>query len=280
MGHDGVMTDPQVLMDIARELAAETAQLIIEGRPRAAISATKSSPIDIVTQMDLAAETHLRTRLAELRPDDAILGEEGGTVPGTSGITWVLDPIDGTVNYLYGLPFFAVSVAAVAGEPTPLTWEPLAGAVHDGTGVSWSAFRGGGAFRDGQPLIRTDSPGLDGALLGTGFQYVSERRERQGAIVAQLLGQVRDIRRLGAAAVDLCLVAAGQLDAFYEHGLNAWDFAAGALIASEAGVRVAGIDGGPATERLTIAAMPALWDELSEAIIAAGGDHTWDAPSR
>lgn len=273
------MTDPRMLMHIARTLAAETADLIISGRPEATVSAVKSSPIDIVTQMDVAAEAHLRARLAALRPDDAILGEEGAPTPGTSGITWVLDPIDGTVNYLYGLPYFAVSVAAVAGEPTPLTWEPLAGAVHDGTGVSWSAFADGGAFRDGEPLKRTTSPRFDGALLGTGFQYVAERRVRQGQIVAQLLGQVRDIRRLGAAAVDLCLVAAGQLDAFYEHGLNAWDFAAGALIASEAGVRVAGIDGGPATEQLTIAAMPALWDDLRDAIIAAGGDHTWDAPS-
>ena len=266
-------------MDIARELAAETGQLIAQGRSQAEVSATKSSPIDIVTQMDVAAEAHLRERLAQLRPDDAILGEEGDTKAGTSGITWVLDPIDGTVNYLYGLPFFAVSVAAVQGEPTPLTWEALAGAVHDGTGATWSAYRGGGAFRDSQPLKRTTTPALDGALLGTGFQYQATRRERQGEIVAKLLGQVRDIRRLGAAAVDLCLVAAGQLDAFYEHGLNAWDFAAGALVASEAGVRVAGIDGGPATERLTIAAMPELWEELADAIIGAGGDRTWDAPS-
>lgn len=275
-----VMTDPRILMDIARTLAEETAHLIIEGRSQAAVSATKSSPIDIVTHMDVAAESHLRDRLSQLRPDDAILGEEGDHTPGTSGITWVLDPIDGTVNYLYGLPFFAVSVAAVTGEPVPQAWKPLAGAVHDGTGVSWSAFADGGAFCDGQPLVRTATPTLDGALVGTGFQYVAERRERQGQIIAQLLGQVRDIRRLGAAAVDLCLVAAGQLDAFYEHGLNSWDFAAGALIASEAGVKVAGIDGGPATERLTIAAMPELWTPLHDAIIAAGGDRTWGAPSR
>lgn len=273
------MTDAHALMIIARELAAETAALIIAGRSQASVSATKSSPIDIVTQMDVAAEEHLRNRLAQLRPDDAILGEEGDTKPGTSGITWVLDPIDGTVNYLYGLPFFAVSVAAVAGEPTPRSWQPLAGAVHDGTGTAWSAFADGGAFRNGEPLTRELTPSLDGALLGTGFQYVAERRKRQGEIVAAMLGQVRDIRRLGAAAVDLCLVAAGQLDGFYEHGLNPWDFAAGALIATEAGVKVAGIDGGAPTERLTVAAMPALWSDLTDAIIAAGGDRTWDAPS-
>lgn len=268
-----------MLMDIARTLAAETADLITAGRDQAAVAGVKSSPIDIVTQMDLAAEAHIRQRLSELRPHDAILGEEGEATTGTSGITWVVDPIDGTVNYVYGLPYFAVSLAAVAGEPTPRAWKALAGAVHDGTGVSWSAFADGGAFRDGTPLVRTTTPPLDGALLGTGFQYIAERRVRQGQILAQLLGQVRDIRRLGAAAVDLCLVAAGQLDGFYEHGLNAWDFAAGALIASEAGVKVAGIDGGPATERLTIAAMPQLWQSLADAIIAAGGDVTWDAPT-
>lgn len=273
------MTDPQTLMTIARQLAAEAGDLIVAGRPHASVSMTKTSSIDIVTQMDVAAEELLRQRLSELRPDDAILGEEGADVEGTSGITWVLDPIDGTVNYLYGLPHFAVSVAAVAGDPTPQTWEPLAGAVRDGTGVMWSAFQGGGAFRDEMKLSRTTTPPLHEALVGTGFQYVAENRRRQGEIVASLLGEVRDIRRLGAAAVDLCLVAGGQLDAFYEHGLNAWDFAAGALIASEAGVKVAGIGGGPASERLIIAAMPDLWDALHDALLEAGADVTWNAPS-
>ncbi len=278
VGHHGAMTGANELMDIARVLAVEAGELIEAGRPQAAISSTKSSPIDIVTQMDTAAEDLLRRRIGQLRPDDAILGEEGDDVAGTSGITWVLDPIDGTVNYLYGLPHFAVSVAAVTGEPTPRAWQPLAGAVRDGSGVMWSAARGAGAFKDGEPLVRTATPTLESALLGTGFQYVAERRERQGEILAQLLGKVRDVRRLGAAAVDLCLVAAGQLDAFYEHGLNAWDFAAGALIASEAGVKVAGIDGFAPTERLVIAAMPALWNELQEALIKAGADVTWTTP--
>ncbi|MDN4481589.1 inositol monophosphatase family protein [Demequina muriae] len=272
------MTTPDALMHVARALAQETATLIIDGRSEAEVAATKSSPIDIVTQMDLKAERLLRDRLAELRPHDAILGEEGDDVPGTSGITWVLDPIDGTVNYLYGLPHFAVSVAAVSGDPTPQTWTPLAGAVCDGSGVMWSASRGGGAWRNAQPLLRTAAPSLDGTLLGTGFQYVAEQRVRQGEIVTGMLGRVRDIRRLGVAAVDLCLVAAGHLDAYYEHGLHPWDFAAAALIAQEAGVRVAGIDGGPPDGRLTIAAMPAVWDELAEALIEAGADRSWGAP--
>ncbi len=269
------MTTPDELMRIARDLASEAAALIIDGRARAEVSSTKSSPIDIVTQMDVGAEQLLRERLGQLRPHDAILGEEGEDVAGTSGITWVLDPIDGTVNYLYGLPHFAVSVAAVEGEPTPERWTALAGAVHDGSGASWSAARGGGAWRNGQPLRRQFAPELSGTLLATGFQYVAERRARQGQIVAAMLSQVRDIRRLGAASVDLCLVAAGQLDAYYEHGLRPWDFAAAALIAQEAGVRVAGIDGGAADERLLIAAMPDTWEPLRSALVDAGAATTW-----
>lgn len=265
-------------MEVARALASETAQLIAQGRGAAHVHATKSSSIDIVTQMDLAAERHLRERLAALRPDDAILGEEGEDTPGTSGVTWILDPIDGTVNYLYGLPHYAVSVAAVTGPPRPREWTAQAGAVADGTGVLWSAARGGGAYKDGEPLHREGAPPLDQTLLATGFQYVAERRERQGEILAAMIGQVRDIRRLGAAAVDLCLVAAGTIDAYYEHGLRPWDFAAAALIAQEAGVRVAGIDGSAADERLLVAAPPQSWDALAQALLTAGADRTWDAP--
>ncbi|WP_297081487.1 inositol monophosphatase family protein [uncultured Demequina sp.] len=272
------MDTPQELLAIARVLAVETAALIRDGRSGARVERSKSSDIDIVTQMDLAAESHLRSRLSQLRPHDAILGEEGEDTPGTSGVTWVLDPIDGTVNYLYGLPHYAVSVAAVTGDPTPRSWTVQAGAVADGSGTLWSACRGGGAWRGDEPLRRLDSPRLSSTLLATGFQYVAERRRRQGQIVAAMLEQVRDIRRLGAAAVDLCLVAAGELDAYYEHGLHPWDFAAGALIAQEAGLRVAGIDGGPADERLTIAAPPDLWPPLRDALVDAGARDTWDAP--
>jgi len=249
--------------------------LISKGRADAHVTATKSSHIDIVTQMDIAAERLLRERLASLRPNDSILGEEGNDVHGTSGITWVLDPIDGTVNYLYGLPHYGVSVAAVTGGADPRTWTALAGAVYDGSGVLWSAARGHGAWRDEVLLKRTEAPVLDATLLATGFQYVAERRLTQGRIVAQMLGSVRDIRRLGAASIDLCLVAAGQIDAYYEHGLKPWDHAAGALIAAEAGVKVAGIDGGPADGRLLIAAMPGTWDALRDALDKAGARDPW-----
>ena len=271
------MTDALELLAVARRLATEAGEFIINGRANAAVTATKSSSMDIVTQMDIASERLLRDRIATLRPDDGILGEEGGDKVGTSGITWVLDPIDGTVNYLYGLPHFAVSVAAVSGPPVSHAWTPVAGAVYDGAGTLWSAAAGQGAWRGDRPLRREGSPALSGTLLGTGFQYLAEWRAIQGGIVAQLLPRVRDIRRLGAAAVDLCLVAAGDLDAYYEHRLNAWDFAAGALIASEAGVRVAGIDGGPPDEHLTIAAMPDAWDELRDALVEAGARNPFDA---
>ena len=272
------MPDAVELMTLAARLAREAGALIISGRASAAVAATKSSDIDIVTQMDIAAEQLLRSRLAELRPDDAILGEEGDDSPGTSGITWVLDPIDGTVNYLYGIPHFAVSVAAVTGDVRGGEWTRVAGAVFDGSGVEWTAALGHGAFRDGVTLLRTEAAPLAWTLLATGFQYVASRRTAQGAIVTHMLGRVRDIRRLGAASVDLCLVAAGTIDAYYEHGLHPWDFAAGALIASEAGVRVAGIDGGDPDSHLTIAAMPAVWDELRDALVEAGARHPWDTP--
>lgn len=278
--HDGRMTDAELvteLLAVARGLAVEAGQFIAEGRRGAHVTATKSSGVDIVTQMDLASERLLRERISQLRPDDGVLGEEGDDIPGTSGVTWVLDPIDGTVNYLYGLPSYAVSVAAVTGPPRTHEWTALAGAVFDGAGRLWSAGLGQGASVDGEPLRRTDAAPLSETLLGTGFQYVAARRSIQGAIVAAMLPQVRDIRRLGAAAVDLCLVAAGHLDAYYEHGLNAWDLAAGALIASEAGVRVAGIDGGAPDEHLTIAAHPDVWEQLRDALVSAGADHRFDA---
>lgn len=263
------------LLEIARTLARETGEQVVRSRHSAQVSTTKSSAVDVVTQNDVAAERLLRARIAELRPHDGVLGEEGDDLVGTSGVTWVLDPIDGTVNYLYGLPHYGVSVAVVSGPPEPALWRPLAGAVYDGSGVLWSAAQGMGATRDDEPLLRDDAPPLPGTLLATGFQYIASRRVRQGQIATRMLGQVRDIRRLGASSIDLCLVAAGQIDAYYEHGLNAWDFAAGALIASEAGVRVAGIDGGPATERLLIAAFPSTWDALRDALVEAGADDTW-----
>jgi len=266
------------LMEVAATVATETCEIITAGRAHATIAGTKSAAVDIVTQMDLAAEAHVASRLATLRPGDGMLGEEGARAAGTSGVTWIVDPIDGTVNYLYGLPHFAVSIAAVMGPPIPGQWTALAGAIVDGSGNVWQAGKGRGAWRNEERLWRDGGTPLAGTLLGTGFQYVAERRAIQGQIVAELLPQVRDMRRLGSCSVDLCLVAAGDIDAYYEHGLKPWDYAAGALLCTEAGVRVGDADGGEPTPDLLIAAMEETWGPLRDAIVAAGGRRPWDTP--
>lgn len=200
--------------------------------------AAKSTPTDPVTLADTESEELIRSRLGELRPGDAILGEEeGGSVEVPSGVRWVVDPIDGTVNFLYGIPAYAVSVAA------QVHGRSVAGAVVDvARGVLYSATLGGGAWMhaDGvrTPLRANGVDRLDMALVATGFGYAAQRRRAQGAIVAALLPRVRDVRRIGAAALDLCMVASGAVDAHFEHGLSPWDWAAGGLIAAEAGAVV------------------------------------------
>jgi len=242
------------------------------------VSATKSSAQDVVTAMDLASEALLRARLAELRPDDAVLGEEEAFHPGTSGITWVVDPIDGTVNYLYGHSPYAVSVAAVRGPdptvaPDPATWTALAGCVFSPEdGRSFTAGLGLGATLDGRPLrVNPPRPLID-SLVGTGFGYVASRRRVQGRIVAELLPRVRDIRRAGCASLDLCALAAGGLDLYYERGLQPWDLAAGALIAQEAGAQVTGLRGGQAQEAMTVAGVPGAFEEMRSLLEELGAD--------
>ena len=244
-----------MLMELAARLARAAGDLVLEGRPETvAVAATKSSPVDVVTAMDLASEALLRSLLAEHRPDDAILGEEGEYHAGSSGLTWVLDPIDGTVNYLYGIPAYAVSVAVVAGGPDPATWTAIAGAVHAVTdGRTFTAGRGLGAFLDGARLEVNAARSLASSLVGTGFSYSLDRRTEQGQLVAEVLPLVRDIRRIGAASLDLCSIATGGLDLYYERGLKPWDLAAGALVAAEAGAVVIGLHGAPADERMLVA---------------------------
>jgi myo-inositol-1(or 4)-monophosphatase len=245
------------LMEVAQEAARAAGDLILAGRrERVEVHATKTSPQDVVTAMDLAAEDLLRQMLSARRPHDGILGEEHGFTPGTSGITWVLDPIDGTVNYLYGLPGYAVLVAAVVDEgvPDPATWTVLASCVHaPQLGRTWTAARGVGAWRDGEQLQVEASESLAQSLLGTGFGYREEVRADQGRVIAQLLPAVRDIRRQGSAGLDLCLVADGSLDLYFERGLNPWDLAAGQLVAAEAGAVVTGLRGSPAGSAMTVA---------------------------
>ncbi|RYV50360.1 inositol monophosphatase family protein [Pengzhenrongella frigida] len=251
-------------MELAARLAREAGDLVREGRPdRVLVAATKSSASDPVTEMDMAAEALLREALGRLRPDDAILGEEGAFRPGTSGLTWVLDPIDGTVNYLYGIPAYAVSVAVVAGGPDPATWTAVAGAVHAvPDGRTWTAGRGLGAFLDGRRLNVNAARPLAESLVGTGFAYTLQRRTEQAQLVAQVLPRVRDIRRIGAASLDLCSIATGGLDLYYERGLKPWDHAAGGLVAMEAGAVVTGLHGATAGEQMTVAGPPASVLEL------------------
>jgi myo-inositol-1(or 4)-monophosphatase len=236
---------------------------------------TKGHPTDPVTVVDTETEELIRRLLAELRPGDPILGEEGGggLVGGAEDtVHWVVDPIDGTVNFLYGIPGYAVSVAAVRGG------HPVAGAVVDvARTATYSAGLGLGALRvdaDGvvEHLRCTRVTTVSMALVGTGFAYGTHRRARQAALIAEVLPSIRDIRRLGAAALDLCLVASGRIDAYYEHGLNTWDWAAGALIATEAGARVrlpSSTSPGSVGE-LVLAAAPGIADELAELLDRVG----------
>lgn len=269
---DGVTVT--ALRDLAVRLATAAGALVREGRPeRVVVAATKSSSVDPVTVMDRASEDLLREMIAAERPDDAILGEEGDDVAGTSGLTWVLDPIDGTVNYLYGVASWAVSVAVVAGPPDPSSWTVLAGCVHSvADGRTWSAGLGEGATRDGVPVRMGSAASLGTSLVGTGFGYDAGRRAHQAQVLTQVLPKIRDIRRLGSAAIDLCLLADGSIDLYYERGLNPWDMAAGAVVATEAGAVVTGLRGGPAGNAMTVAGPPDLVAQLAEILEAADAD--------
>lgn len=236
-----------------------------ERRTRSLSVSTKSTATDMVTDMDVWAEKEIVGRLLEARPDDGVLGEEGTSIAGTSGITWCIDPIDGTTNYLYGHPGYSVSIAAMIDS------QPIVGVVADAElNQLFSAVRGFGAWRDNQPISVSTNSMLALALVGTGFGYAAERRGRQGAVLAQLLPRIRDVRRMGGAALDLCSVGCARLDAYYERGLNPWDVAAGGLIAREAGAVVTDFDGHPSWTGDIVAAPPALHEPLLDALRAAG----------
>jgi myo-inositol-1(or 4)-monophosphatase len=279
--------EPDELLAIAVQVARGAAETARRMRAEAIMAVdTKSTSTDVVTAADRAVERQAVAALRAVRPQDAVLGEEYGPAGGSGGagpggpagggsgrpgaaVRWVLDPIDGTVNYLYGLPQYAVSLAAEVDGAT------VAGVVcNAATGDEWTATRGGGAYRAGRRLRGGATTQLSQALVGTGFGYDPARRRHQAAVVARLLPEVRDIRRFGAASLDLCMAAEGALDAYFEKGLNPWDHAAGGLVAEEAGLVVAGLDGAPPGLDLVIAAPPglfrALHDRLS-AFDAAGG---------
>jgi myo-inositol-1(or 4)-monophosphatase len=227
----GHTDSPEDLLRLAVATAREAGELIASMRARGVdVADTKSSPIDIVTEADRRSEELIRERLLGARPHDGFLGEEGGDVPAGSRVRWIVDPIDGTVNYLYGLPNYAVSIAA------EYDGRIVAGVVRNpAQDVEYAATLGGGATCNGEPVRVRTAPPLDQSLVSTGFGYEATVRERQARSVARMLPQVRDIRRLGSCALDLCAVASGQCDAYVEEGCNLWDYAAGGLVAAEAG---------------------------------------------
>jgi myo-inositol-1(or 4)-monophosphatase len=267
----------ETLEALAVEVGTEAGRLIVDERPaNLGVSKTKSTATDVVTVMDQRAQDLLRTRLHEARPRDGFLGEEEGGTDGRSAITWVVDPIDGTVNYLYGIPSYSVSVAAVVGDPTtPGAWRPVAGAVFNPvTGELFRARAGAGAWLEGgrapaRRLELAEPPSLGHALVGTGFGYDTVRRQWQATVLLDVLPEVRDIRRLGSAALDICSVAAGSLDAYYERGLNPGDMAAAWLVLVEAGGVFSGLGGEPPSNRMVVAAAPTLHTALHDVVVRA-----------
>ena len=255
-------------MDIAREAGELARRRRTEG---VAIAATKSAIADIVTHADREVEAHIRGRLAAERPGDGFLGEESGAELGETDITWVVDPIDGTVNYAYGIPAYAVSIAAVRGVPEPDRWEAVAGAVFSpATDELFHAAQGAGAWLRGHRLAVNAEPSPAGALLATGFGYDPETHAGDLARVARVMPIARDLRRMGAASLDFAYVAAGRLDGYFERGLQPWDHAAGALLVSEAGGRTVRVELDDMTGRaLFVTAGPGLFDRLFEAALGS-----------
>jgi myo-inositol-1(or 4)-monophosphatase len=272
--------DHDDLLALATDLAVRAGRMVRDGRAAqgAQAAATKSSTTDVVTEFDRASERLIVDAIRGARPNDGLVGEEGSRTAGTSGIHWLIDPIDGTTNFLYGLPGYAVSIAACSDDGTEMG-RPEVGAVYvPATDELFSAVRGRGAWLDGGSIRCTATTELGLALVATGFSYLPERRAQQARRVAALLPQVRDVRRLGAAAPDLCYVAAGRVDAYFEEFLGPWDLAAGALIAAEAGCTVTSIDGSPVTPDSVLVANPGMHGALASAI--AHIDRALDTPPR
>ena len=240
------------LLELAESVAKATGSLLMN-RPDTFTLTEKSSAVDFATQMDQQAEKMIVEKLLAARPDDGIVAEEGSARESKSGITWVIDPIDGTVNYLYGLPGWNISIAAKDKDGV------VVGVVYAPTlNGLWSAIRSQGATYNGKKIKCNDPVPLDRALIATGFAYDLTLRIGQGQAMANLLPKIRDLRRNGAAAVDLCYVAMGAVDAYFEASLKEWDLAAGGLIATEAGAKISGKGGRAPDRELTVCAGPAL----------------------
>jgi myo-inositol-1(or 4)-monophosphatase len=250
--------DPHELLALARRAAVEAGSMVKETPARSLRASTKSSPTDFVTEMDHASEQLILKIILTARPADGLIGEEGASKSSQSGISWLIDPIDGTTNYLRGIPNFSVSIAAAAEDQT------VVGVVYDPTqGEVFTAIRNRGATLNNTPITCSATP-LPESIIGTGFSYSSAQRARQAELLRTVLPAVGDIRRPGSAAVSLCWVACGRLDAFYEAGLQPWDFAAGSLIALEAGADVQSAERDKADGNLIIASAPTVTEGLRQ----------------
>ena len=255
MSHLGLGNE---LRSLAEQLARAAGDMALAGRKSGDVTATtKSSPTDMVTQYDKASEDMITAGLRDLRPDDGIVGEEGASRDGTSGITWHIDPIDGTSNFYFDIPMWAVSIGAVDEHG------PIAGAVYaPALGDMFTAARGEGATLNGNRISVRENTVLSDALVCTGFSYHVSQREVHARRVATMVGQIRDIRRFGAAAIDLCFVACGRLDAYFEEHLNSWDLIAGQVIATEAGAIVTNFSGDTVTPQEVLATQPGVQKAL------------------
>ena len=267
------MTDLDELLELACSIVTRVMTTLSDARadgsmdPRALIHGTKSTATDMVTEMDLWAERVITDALIAERPHDAIVGEEGTQREGSTGVHWYIDPIDGTTNFLYGHPGYSVSIGA------RVDGEPAVGVVGDPTlGELFRARRGGGAYRNDQSISATACASVAEALVGTGFGYRADRRRAQADVLQRVLPEVRDIRRMGGAAIDLCSVACGRLDAYYEYGIAAWDVAAGSVIALESGALVTDLRGQPTLGPMIVAAGPRLHGELCDLLRVARAD--------
>lgn len=256
-----------LLRDLAVNMARRAGDMALAGRRAGRIDAvTKSSPTDMVTAFDRASEEMIVADLAAARPDDGIVGEEGASRRGTSGLEWHIDPIDGTSNFYFDIPMWAVSIGVVDAQG------PLAGAVYaPALADMWSAARGHGATLNGSPISVRDNDRLSDAMVCTGFSYRVNERPEHARRVARMVTEVRDIRRFGAAAVDLCFVACGRLDVYFEEHLHSWDLVAGQLIATEAGAVFSDYSGGPVRPAQVLASTPGVHADFLDLIRRAGG---------
>jgi myo-inositol-1(or 4)-monophosphatase len=247
-------------LELAERAARAAGEVLMSYFGRAAQGlASKTSPTDPVTDADREAERTIRDILLAARPEDGLVGEEGSHTSPANGRTWIVDPLDGTVNFLYGLRTWAVSIALEDAEGLAL------GVVFNPVDAEcFTARRGEGAALNAEAIRVTACPTLDRAMVATGFSYEAERRREQAELLVRLLPRIRDLRRAGAAALDLAYVAAGRVDAFYERGLHSWDEAAGRLLVQEAGGVTQDLDGEP--RGVVAAATPTLLQELREAV--------------